>query len=51
VTFRVEPLPLSEIDDPELRDLIVKAEALGVPGSEFASARWPDFCQKRTASS
>jgi len=36
VTFRVEPLPLSEIDDPELRDLIVKAEALGVPGSEFA---------------
>jgi len=36
MTFRVEPLPLGEIDDPELRDLIVRAEDLGVPGSEFA---------------
>jgi hypothetical protein len=35
VSFRVEPLPLAEIDDPELRDLIARAEALGVPGSEF----------------
>jgi hypothetical protein len=36
VSFRVEPLPLAEIDDPELRDLIARAEELGVPGSAFA---------------
>lgn len=36
MTYQVEPLPLSEIDDQELRDLIATAEALGVPGSEFA---------------
>lgn len=36
MTYQVEPLPLSAIDDPELRDLVERAEALGVPGSEFA---------------
>jgi hypothetical protein len=36
MTFRVAPLPLAEIDDPELRDLVAEAERLGVPGSEFA---------------
>jgi hypothetical protein len=36
VSFRVEPLPLAEIADPELRDLIARAAELGVPGSEFA---------------
>jgi len=36
MTFRVDPLPLSEITDPELRDLVAQSEALGVPGSEFA---------------
>lgn len=36
MTYQVEPLPLAEIDDPELRELIAEAEALGVPGSDFA---------------
>jgi len=34
--YQLEPLPLDAITDPELRDLIGKAEALGVPGSSFA---------------
>lgn len=41
--YQLEPLPLAEITDPELRDLIAKADALGVPGSDFARiiARFP----------
>ena len=34
--YQLEPLPLDAIADPELRDLIGEAEALGVPGSSFA---------------
>ena len=32
---RIAPLPLAEIDDPELRDLIARGEALGVPDGLF----------------
>ena len=41
--YQLEPLPLAEISDPELRDLIAEADALGVPGSDFARiiARFP----------
>jgi alkylhydroperoxidase family enzyme len=35
VTPRIAPLPLAEIDDPELRALIADGEALGVPDALF----------------
>lgn len=40
----VQPLELDEIEDPELRDLVVKCEELGVPGGPFARiiARKPE---------
>ena len=43
MTF-VVPLELDEIEDPELRDLVVQCEELGVPGGPFARiiARKPE---------
>ena len=43
MTF-IEPLELDEIDDPELRALVVRCEELGVPGGSFARiiARKPE---------
>ena len=40
----VEPLELDDITDPELRDLVVRSEELGVPGGTFARiiARKPE---------
>jgi alkylhydroperoxidase family enzyme len=40
----IAPLELDEIEDPELRDLVVKCEELGVPGGPFARiiARKPE---------
>ena len=40
----VQPLELDEIKDPELRDLVVQSEELGVPGGPFARiiARKPE---------
>ena len=40
----VQPLELDEIEDPELRALVVKSEELGVPGGTFARiiARKPE---------
>ena len=40
----LQPLELDEITDPELRDLVVRSEELGVPGGEFARilARKPE---------
>ena len=44
---QLEPLPLDAINDQELRDLIGEAEALGVPGSQFARiiARAPEHAK------
>lgn len=43
MTF-IAPLELDEIEDPELRDLVVQSEELGVPGGTFARiiARKPE---------
>jgi hypothetical protein len=43
VTYQLAPLPLEDITDPELRDLVGRAEELGVPGGDFARiiARYP----------
>jgi alkylhydroperoxidase family enzyme len=34
--YQLAPLPNEAIDDPELRDLVIEAEELGVPGADFA---------------
>ncbi len=46
MTF-ITPLELDEIDDPELRDLVVRSEELGVPGGPFARiiARKPEHAK------
>jgi alkylhydroperoxidase family enzyme len=43
----IAPLPLDEIDDPELRDLIARCEALGVPDALFPCivARVPSYAK------
>jgi len=40
----MQPLELDEIEDPELRDLVVRCEEMGVPGGPFARiiARKPE---------
>lgn len=42
--LHVQPLELDQISDPELRDLVVQSEELGVPGGTFARilARKPE---------
>lgn len=43
----VEPVPLAEIDDAELRELIARCEALGVPDATFGRilARVPSYAK------
>jgi len=43
----VQPLELDQIADPELRDLVVRSEELGVPGGTFARilARKPEHAK------
>ena len=45
--MRIEPLRPEEIDDPQLRELVARCEALGVPGSLFPRvlARAPEHAR------